>query len=63
MNSYKNLEIYQESFDLAVRIYKLSMKLPHPDRFETGGQIRRSSQTIKDTIVEGYGRRRYKADF
>lgn len=63
MKSYKDLEIYKESFDLAVRIYHLSMKLPHPDRFETGGQIRRSSQTIKDTIVEGYGRRRYKADF
>jgi four helix bundle protein len=63
MKSYKDLEIYKESFDLAVRIYRLSMKLPHPDRFETGNQIRRSSQTIKDTIVEGYGRRRYKADF
>lgn len=63
MKSYKDLEIYKESFDLAVRIYHLSMKLPHPDRFETGGQIRRSSQTIKDTIIEGYGRRRYKADF
>jgi len=39
------------------------MELPYPDRYETGGQLRRSSQTIKDTIVEGYGRRRYKADF
>jgi hypothetical protein len=63
MKSYKDLEIYKESFDLAVCIYLLSMKLPHPDRFETGSQIRRSSQTIKDTIVEGYGRRRYKTDF
>ena len=63
MKSYKDLEIYQISFDLAVKIYHLSMKLPHPDKFETGGQIRRSSQTTKDTIVEGYGRRRYKADF
>jgi len=63
MKSYKDLEIYRISFDLAVRIYHLSMKLPNPDRFETGGQIRRSSQTIKDTIVEGYGRKRYKADF
>lgn len=63
MKSYKDLEIYKESFDLAARIYKLTMKLPHPDKFETGGQIRRSSQSIKDTMVEGYGRRRYKADF
>ncbi len=63
MKSYKDLEIYQLAFKLAVRIYHQSMKLPFPDRIETGGQIRRSSQTTKDTIVEGYGRRRYKADF
>ncbi len=63
MKSYKDLEIYQISFDLAIRIYYLSMKLPPPDKYEIGGQIRRSSQTIKDTIVEGYGRRRYKSDF
>lgn len=63
MKGYKDLEIYQLSFQLAVDIYNLSMKLPNPDKFETGGQIRRSSQTIKDTIIEGYGRKRYKADF
>jgi four helix bundle protein len=28
-----------------------------------GSQIRRSSKSIKDQIVEGYGRRRYKADY
>jgi len=25
--------------------------------------VRRSSKSIKDTIAEGYGRRRYKADY
>ena len=63
MKSYKDLEIYKLAFNLAVRIYHQSMKLPNPDKYETGGQIKRSSQTTKDTIVEGYGRRRYKADF
>ena len=63
MKSYKDLEIYQLAFNLEIKIYHLSMKLPYPDKIETGGQIRRSSQTIKDTIVETYGRRRYKADF
>jgi four helix bundle protein len=61
--SYQDLEIYQVSFNLAVRIRENSLKLPNPDRYEVGGQIRRSSQTTKDTIVEGYGRRRYKPDF
>ena len=63
MKSYKDLEIYTQAFNLAVRIYFRTVKLPNPDKFETGSQIRRSSQSIKDNIVEGYGRRRYKADF
>lgn len=63
MKSYKDLEIYQQAFDLAVKIHQKTMQLPTPDKFETGSQIRRSSQSIKDTIVEGYGRRKYKADF
>ena len=63
MKSYKDLEIYKIAFELAVKVYRLSLQLPNPDKYETGGQIRRSSQTTKDTIVEGYGRRRYKADF
>ena len=63
MKSYEDLEIYNIAFNLAVDIYKLSIKLPNPDKFETGNQIRRSSLSIIDNIVEGYGRKRYKADF
>ncbi len=39
------------------------MKLPHFEIYEQGSQIRRSSKGIKDTIAEGYGRRRYKAEY
>ncbi|MBC8320158.1 MAG: four helix bundle protein [Bacteroidetes bacterium] len=63
MKSYKDLEIYQISFDLALKIRELTLKLESCDKYEVGGQIRRSSQSIKDTIVEGWGRRKYKADF
>jgi four helix bundle protein len=63
MKGYKDLDIYNLTFELAIKIYRMSINLPHPDRFETGSQLRRSSQSIKDNIVEGYGRRRYKADF
>ena len=61
--SYKELEIYRISFDVAVKIYQKSLLLPPVDKFEVGSQIRRSSQGIKDAIVEGYGRRKYKKDF
>lgn len=38
-------------------------KLPSSEKYEQGSQIRRSAMSIKDNIVEGYGRRRYKQDF
>lgn len=37
--------------------------LPKFEMYETGSQIRRSSKSIRSTIVEGYGRRMYKNEF
>lgn len=62
--SYRNLEVWQRSHDLVVDIHKMSLsKLPKFEMFEEGTQIRRSMKSVKSTIVEGYGRRRYKQDF
>ena len=61
--SYRDLEIYQLSHKLAVEIHRLSLQLPKFEMFEEGGQIRRSSKGVPSTIVEGFGRRRYKSDF
>lgn len=63
MSGYRDLEIYRLAFDLAVRIHKATLLLPKFEVYEQGSQIRRSSKSIKDQIVEGYGRRRYKADY
>jgi four helix bundle protein len=63
MKSYKDLEIYNISYELAVKIHRMSMKLPKYEMYEEGSQIRKSSKGITSCIVEGYGRRRYKADF
>ncbi|WP_207512203.1 four helix bundle protein [Longitalea luteola] len=63
MSSYRDLEIYVESKRLAIEIHKMTMTLPRHELFEEGSQIRRSSKSIASMIVEGYGRRRYKADF
>ena len=62
--SYKKLEIWQLSRELVVDIHKMTLsKLPKFEMFEEGSQIRRSAKSTKSTIVEGYGRRRYKKDF
>ena len=63
MSSYNDLEIYQLAYELSIKVHHASMKLPKFELYEQGSQIRRSSKRIKDTIVEGYGRRRYKAEY
>lgn len=63
MKSYRDLEVYKESKRLAIEIHKLSLTLPKFELYEEGSQIRRSSKAVTTLIVEGYGRRRYKADF
>jgi four helix bundle protein len=62
--SYKNLEIWQESRKIVVDIHKMAIeKLPKFEMYEEGSQIRKSSKSVKSTIVEGYGRRRYKPEY
>ena len=61
--SYKDLDIYRIAHELGIEIHKLSLCLPKYELYETGSQIRRSSKSISANIVEGFGRRRYKAEF
>ena len=63
MKSYRDLDIYKDSKKLAIEIHLVSLNLPKFELYEEGSQIRRSSKSIASHIVEGYGRRRYKADF
>lgn len=63
MKSYQDLDIYKESKELAIEFHKMTLLLPKFEMFEEAGQIRRSSKSVTSMIVEGYGRRRYKADF
>ncbi|MEJ2728036.1 MAG: four helix bundle protein [Deltaproteobacteria bacterium] len=62
--SYKNLEIWQEARALVIDIHKMTLeKLPKFELYEEGSQIRKSSKSVKSTIVEGYGRRRYQQEY
>ena len=63
MNSYRDLQIYLESKKLGIEVHVMSLNLPRFELYETGSQIRRSSKSVTAMIVEGFARRRYKADF
>lgn len=61
--SYKKLQIWVMAREVVIEVHAMTMKLPKFELYEEGSQIRRSSKTTKSTIVEGYGRRRYKQDW
>ncbi|MGE0020402.1 MAG: four helix bundle protein [Draconibacterium sp.] len=63
MNSYRELDIYKMAYALAIKVHKMTMTLPNYELYEQGSQVRRSTKSIKDNIVEGYGRNRYKNEF
>jgi four helix bundle protein len=63
MKSYRELDIYKDSKRLAIEVHKMSLTLPKFELYEEGSQIRRSAKAVTSAIVEGYGRKRYKADF
>ena len=61
--NYRDLEIYQMAHALGVEIHHFSLSLPRFELYETGSQLRRSSKSVSANIVEGFCRRRYKAEF
>ena len=63
MKSYKELEVYQLACQLAKEVHFISLQLPQQEKYELGSQVRRSAQSVRANIPEGYGRRRYKKDF
>jgi four helix bundle protein len=62
--SYKSQELWQLAREPVVDVHRMALeKLPKHEMYEEGSQIRRSMKSVKTTIVEGYGRRRYKQEF
>lgn len=61
--SYRNIDIWKLSKELVIEIHQMTLQLPKFELYEEGQQIRRSMKSVKSTIVEGYGRRRYKNEF
>jgi len=63
IKSHEDLEVYQISFDAAMRIFEASKKFPYEERFSLTDQIRRSSRSVCANLAEAWRKRRYKAAF
>jgi len=62
--SYRNLEVWQLAREVSIAVHQMTLAaLPKFEMYEEGSQIRRSAKSIRSNIVEGYGRRRYPAEY
>jgi len=53
VQNYKQLKIWKRSFDLAVKIYKITNKFPRHENYNLTSQLRRASTSISTNIAEG----------
>ena len=63
MQSYKDLEVFKRSYQLALQIHKATLSFPDFEKRELASQMRRASKSIALNIGEGYARRKSSEDF
>ena len=63
VKSFRDLHVYQRSYQASLEIHKISLTFPRFEEHELGRQIRRSTKSIAMNIAEGYGKRSSTAEF
>ena len=63
IKTYKDLNVYQLSYELAMELFKLSKKFPKEETYSLANQVRRSSRSIPANIAEGWAKRKYENVF
>jgi four helix bundle protein len=57
LKNYKELIVWQKSYQLCPTIYKATNKFPKNEGFGLTSQMRRAAISIPSNIAEGYGRK------
>ena len=57
LKNYKDLKVWQKSYELCLVIYRITSKFPKEELYGLTSQIRRSVVSIPSNIAEGYGRK------
>lgn len=62
IKSYKNLLVWQKSFELAIEVYKITDLFPKSELYGLTNQIRRVAVAIPSNIAEGFARK-YRKEY
>ncbi len=63
VRTFRDLDVYKNAMDLAMRLFELSRRFPPEERFSLTDQIRRCSRSVCTNIAEAWRKRRYRAAF
>ena len=53
IQSFRDLDVWHKSMDLAVRVYQATEKFPRSETFGLASQMRRAATSIPSNIAEG----------
>jgi four helix bundle protein len=59
IRTFKDLEVYQESFRLAMEVFKLTQGFPKEELYGLTAQMRSASRSVPANIAEGWAKRRH----
>lgn len=62
LKSFRDLEVWQRSFDLALSVYRATMRFPADEKYGLTSQMRRAAVSVQANIAEGY-RRSHRNDY
>ena len=63
IKSFKDLEVYKQSYKLAVTINKACLRLPLYEKNDLASQMRRASKSIPSNLAEGWAKRSSDKEF
>lgn len=63
IKTFRDLEVYQEAYQLMLVIHQAVKKLPVYERNDLASQMRRASKSCPSNIAEGWAKRRFEKKF
>ena len=63
INSYKDLRVFQNAMNAAMKIFQLTEKFPPAEKYSLTDQIRCSSRSVCSNITRAWRKRRFKTPF